>query len=197
MRITAVCLVQLDKISLMSGFWDCQGLRTKKKYQCLLILIWKSDALLINNNYYYFTRQPHQCPYKRKGGARSLGNVIMDVNSLMGDKEITIGGKSVSLEFYSGGGYKMNKFQFVFTTVEPCDTTMSLIQPIPYYNVLAILQYLLIKSYYVIVFSVFPDCHGHEGCHYKQHLYLVLYTLRMRGKVLSSEITNYNTPNNI
>jgi len=41
---------------------------------------------------------------------RSLGNVIKDVTSLIEGKEITVDGKTVRLEFYLGGDYKVNKF---------------------------------------------------------------------------------------
>ena len=54
---------------------------------------------------------------------RSLGNVIKDVNSLIEGKEITVDGKTVRLEFYLGGDYKVNKFQFVLTAMEPHYTT--------------------------------------------------------------------------
>ena len=57
----------------------------------------------------------------------SLGNVINDVNSLIEEKEVTVDGKTVHLEFYLGGDYKVNKFQFVLTTVEPHYTTSEVI----------------------------------------------------------------------
>lgn len=62
---------------------------------------------------------------------RSLGNVIKDVNSLIEDKEITVDGSTVRLEFYLGGDYKVNKFQFVLTTVQLHYTTTQLIRPAP------------------------------------------------------------------
>ena len=38
----------------------------------------------------------------------SLTNVINDVNSLVNDGKITFDGKTVELDFYLGGDYKVN-----------------------------------------------------------------------------------------
>ena len=38
----------------------------------------------------------------------SLTNVINDVNSLVNDGEITVDGKTVEVDFYLGGDYKVN-----------------------------------------------------------------------------------------
>ena len=40
----------------------------------------------------------------------SLANVINDVNSLVRDGEINVDRKTVNLEFYLGGGYKVSLF---------------------------------------------------------------------------------------
>ena len=40
----------------------------------------------------------------------SLANVINDVNSLVGDGEINVDDKTVKLEFYLGGDYKVSLF---------------------------------------------------------------------------------------
>ena len=40
----------------------------------------------------------------------SLANVINDVNSLVRDGEMNVDGKTVKLEFYLGGDYKVSLF---------------------------------------------------------------------------------------
>lgn len=47
----------------------------------------------------------------------SLTNVINDVNSLIDDGGITVDGKTVKLEFYLGGDYKVNDSNIILTSI--------------------------------------------------------------------------------
>lgn len=52
-------------------------------------------------------KEDHECLKE------SLANVINDVNSLVKDRKITVDGKTVPLEFYLGGDYKVKILGFV------------------------------------------------------------------------------------